>query len=77
MRQLYGITEDQYVSAYEQQRGMCAICSTVLTTETLVDHDHSTGKVRGLLCRPCNFALGLFKDNPELLVKAAKYIRQR
>jgi Recombination endonuclease VII len=40
----------------------------------IVDHDHKTGKVRGLLCHPCNAGIGLLKDNPELLVAAANYL---
>jgi len=54
----------------------CEICGT-LDFGLVVDHDHSTGKFRGLLCNPCNKALGFFRDNPEVLESAARYIRER
>jgi hypothetical protein len=40
-----------------------------------VDHNHTTGKVRGLLCSSCNGALGLFKDNPEVVAAALLYLK--
>ena len=42
-----------------------------------IDHDHETGKVRGLLCLQCNTALGLLKDNPKVLKKALKYLTRK
>lgn len=39
-----------------------------------IDHDHTTGKIRGTLCRGCNHGLGNFCDNPQLLIAAAKYL---
>jgi hypothetical protein len=65
----------------EQDR-LCAICGSrenrkingKYATELSIDHCHRTGKVRGLLCHCCNLALGLFKDNPALLEKAASYL---
>ncbi|GAU66220.1 endonuclease [Streptomyces sp. NBRC 110611] len=54
------------------QRGLCVIC---LDAEPVhVDHDHETGKVRGVLCFSCNAALGQFKDRPDVLRRAAKYL---
>ena len=75
---LYGIDLDNYNKLFELQNGRCAIC---LSDKVLgqgkflhVDHDHKTGKVRGLLCNSCNFGLGSFKDNPEFLKKAIEYL---
>lgn len=56
------------------QGGRCAICASDMGTEWQVDHDHATGKVRGLLCSPCNRGLGLFKDAPHLLRSAISYL---
>ena len=58
------------------QKGLCAICATAPKTWH-IDHDHNAGHVRGLLCGPCNMALGLFKDNPETLTKAIEYLQCR
>ena len=78
----YGITLEEYDLLLEMQKGVCAICGK-LPDETNtnnkylhVDHCHDTGKIRGLLCNPCNMALGLFKDNPLFVRKAADYLEQ-
>lgn len=73
----YGITEQEYDVMLTAQKGVCCVCSTPPTTKPLhVDHDHNTGRVRGLLCTNCNTGLGQFKDNPELLYKAADYLEE-
>lgn len=60
------------------QNNCCAICGTNKpygrTNEFVVDHCHETGKVRGLLCHPCNSGIGMFKDNASLLEKAISYL---
>jgi hypothetical protein len=58
------------------QDNRCAICKELQRDERklLVDHDHLTGVVRGLLCRNCNHALGKFRDDPALLLRAANYL---
>jgi len=73
---LYGITKEQYFEMYEKQEGKCAICEEVPKTKRLlhVDHCHSTGNVRGLLCSLCNTALGSFRDNTALLTRAIEYL---
>lgn len=82
LRKKYGITLAEYESMLEQQQGLCAICGTDApggpTPESAfhVDHDHSTGRVRGLLCRACNTALGLFNDQPQLLTAAIRYLME-
>lgn len=73
----YGISDGEYERRMEEQGGKCAICraTCVQHGETLsVDHDHSSGKVRGLLCANCNRGVGPFGDNPSLLVRAAEYL---
>ena len=78
----YGLTTVQYESLLADQNGVCASCGDAPPSRDInskharlaVDHDHKTGKIRGLLCSPCNQALGLFKDSPELLDKAKQYI---
>ena len=74
----YGITLDDYNRMFAEQNGCCAICSihqSELKKAFAVDHCHTTGKVRGLLCFKCNTALGLFKDDQDLLNKAIHYLQ--
>lgn len=76
----YGITQDQYNILLEVQNNKCKLCGKTDSGRKdkgrlVVDHDHSSGKVRGLLCHPCNVSLGLMNDDPELLERAAQYIR--
>lgn len=75
----YDITEEDYWKLYEAQGGRCAICqrATGRARRLAVDHNHKTGEVRGLLCKPCNrYGLGMFaRDSIELLERAANYLR--
>lgn len=79
LKREYGIGLGDRVKLAEQQGHTCAICATAPGTpyadELHVDHCHATGKVRGLLCGPCNRALGLMQDNPVRLAAAARYVR--
>jgi hypothetical protein len=68
----YGLTEQALVELIESQGGVCAICR--YRPAEHVDHDHLTGEVRGVLCFPCNAALGHFKDRIDLLMRAANYL---
>lgn len=69
-----GIPKEEYPKAYEARSvGECVICGSI--SKIVVDHDHKTQKVRGPLCQHCNFGLGHFKDDPELLELAAMYLR--
>ena len=68
----YGLVEGQYQQMQEEQKNLCAICCEPKRLD--VDHDKHTGRVRGLLCRQCNMALGLFKDNCNFLKKAIEYL---
>jgi hypothetical protein len=77
LQNTYGITQEEYDAQLVRQNYGCAICGSESTKRKLaVDHCHATGKVRNLLCGPCNTGLGQFKDNPELLDKAAEYLRE-
>ncbi|RKR92841.1 recombination endonuclease VII [Micromonospora pisi] len=73
----FGITVEQYNEMWRAQDGKCAICGQPETEREWlsVDHDHSDGTVRGLLCRMHNAALGGFGDSPELLLAAVEYLR--
>jgi hypothetical protein len=74
---LYGITLNQFNYLVKLQDDKCAICGTAnpgTRKNWNVDHDHNTGKVRGLLCWSCNSGIGKLKDDPTLLVKAATYL---
>lgn len=67
----YGITEPMYRKMIEVQNNECLICNE---PAAVIDHDHITNEVRGLLCAGCNRGLGGFKDNPESLMRAAAYL---
>jgi Recombination endonuclease VII len=76
LQRKYGITLEQYEQMRLDQDNKCAICSNEFTKSPHTDHDHETGEVRSLLCGTCNKGLGQFKDDPELLRKAAVYIER-
>lgn len=69
----YGITLEDYNLMFKKQNGKCFICNT-LKNVLHVDHCHTTNKVRGLLCGNCNKALGLLKDNIDILQTAINYL---
>lgn len=74
----YGLTVDGYRNLLKLQNGKCAICGAELADNVgnrlYVDHDHESGKIRGLLCAKCNFGIGQFNDDPDLLRKAITYL---
>jgi hypothetical protein len=77
----YGLTIKEWEELFDKQNGTCAICNlpeTLIDRGTLrrlaVDHCHSTGKVRALLCSKCNKAIGLLNDDLTLLNKAVSYL---
>lgn len=84
----FGMTLDDYMQMYKSQKGRCFICRTKALAAghpgvrsgsvdyLCIDHCHSSGKVRGLLCWDCNMGLGKFKDNPSALRKAADYLER-
>lgn len=79
----YKITEEQYWQMHADQNGVCLICggrqkgrgakNNVLS----VDHNHDTGKIRGLLCTNCNTGIGNLRDSIKLLKKAIEYLKER
>lgn len=75
LRYTYGLTEQQWSDMFYKQGEKCAVCRLTLdVSETATDHDHATGKVRGILCRKCNLGLGYFDDDQEKLRFAAEYL---
>ncbi len=73
----YGVTKEHLMQLYKNQQGKCAVClEEPKTARSLhVDHCHSTGKVRGLLCHGCNTGIGAMRDSPEILSKALSYLK--
>ena len=80
MRQrLYGVSAEEFEAMLVTQDGACAICRSTTPGgrgNFHVDHDHATGRIRGLLCHGCNVGLGNFRDQPDLLETAAAYLRR-
>jgi hypothetical protein len=72
----YGLTSEDYDALYEFQGGRCALCriATGKSRRLTVDHDHKTGKVRGLLCRPCNNILGMARDAISFFRRCIAYL---
>ncbi len=75
LRTLYGLTAEQFRDMLVGQAGRCLICFRVPPTTLVVDHDHATGAIRGLLCNSCNRLLGIAGDSPRRLDAAARYLR--
>jgi hypothetical protein len=85
LKRQYGITENEYIDLFKKQDGLCAICKkpegrynkkTNQIKKLAVDHCHSTGKVRELLCFACNSSLGKFEDSIEILQNAIAYLKR-
>jgi hypothetical protein len=72
----FKITTGEYKSLFDAQNNSCAICQVPWDGKKFmpVDHDHKTGKIRGILCDDCNLGLGKFNDSHEMLLKAAHYL---
>lgn len=85
LKQKYGLNQGMYDAMYAQQEGKCAICKNPETKKYRitgevqmlgVDHNHSTGKVRELLCDNCNVSLGRLRENPDTMIAMAAYVRK-
>jgi|SRR3990172_9487672 len=83
LKKYYGISFEEYTQLQASQRGVCAICGNIEKAtrnyssdkrNLAVDHSHTTGKIRGLLCTHCNQGIGNFRENPEFLAKAISYL---
>lgn len=75
LQKKYGVSLEQYRELVGRQKGRCKICKRRPRTKPLyVDHDHKTGKFRGLLCHTCNSGLGYFKDRKDWVQAAARYL---
>jgi hypothetical protein len=80
----YGMTEEQWWEIFDKQGGKCAICGEQETSKhssgtvfrMSVDHCHTTGKIRGILCNNCNRAIGMLKDDARMLRRAADYLEE-
>lgn len=76
LKRTYGITINEYEQKLINQNNCCAICGLEQKDKKLsVDHCHKTNKVRDLLCSYCNFGIGLFFENEELLINAINYLK--
>lgn len=83
LRSKYGMSLVDWMRMYDEQNGRCAICKeeekptrTGIERDLCVDHCHASGTVRGLLCRNCNAAIGLLRDDPLLAEAAFEYLRK-
>lgn len=79
LKRSFGLGLEEYDELLKLQNGCCAICGTDACSSGrnfAVDHDHQTGKIRGLLCKFCNTALGQFKDDTMTLRKAIQYLER-
>jgi hypothetical protein len=75
----YGMTKEDYDRLLNIQNNKCAICEidrSDLKKEFCIDHDHSSGQVRGLLCSGCNKGIGLLRDDSKICLKASEYLGQ-
>lgn len=85
-KRVYGLSEHDVKDLFDKQKGLCACCEKPLSDEMgrlhahnkmVIDHDHQTGYLRGLLCTMCNKGIGLLGDNLEGLKKAVNYLSKR
>ena len=79
LKEKFGISIEEYDELLKKQNNKCAICESISCksgNRFAVDHDHNTGRVRGLLCLACNTSLGQFNDSQELLYKAISYLQK-
>jgi hypothetical protein len=73
-RREYGLTEEEYNNMVLSQNNVCVICNKPSSRTLHIDHDHVTGKVRGLLCSNCNLGIGLLQEDLTILNRAIEYL---
>jgi hypothetical protein len=76
----YGLTIEQYNMLLQQTNGICPICLTEFSGfnhRAVVDHCHTTGRVRGILCNGCNAAIGFLKDDTKVVQRALKWLEEK
>jgi hypothetical protein len=73
LKKRYGLTTEEFSAMVLSQNNKCKICGVEMSSPQ-VDHNHLTGEVRSLLCRPCNTSLGLLKEDPQILRNMISYI---
>jgi hypothetical protein len=79
LKQLYKISIQDYQMLFDAQNGLCKICGNPQMSQKRrldVDHCHTTGRIRGLLCIRCNRGIGLLRDNTEVLASAIRYLQE-
>ena len=77
LKKAHGITLEVFNLLLQLQKNKCLICLRYIDKKNgCVDHNHKTGKIRGILCSQCNFGLGNFKDNIKYLQRAIKYLKR-
>ena len=76
LKHRYGLSYEDWLKIWEIQDGRCKICSKKFKnpSDACIDHNHDTQKIRGLLCRKCNFGISNFNDNPKLTARATEYL---
>lgn len=75
LKYMYGMTREQFEQLHDEAEGVCMCCGEM--RPLCVDHDHNTGKVRGLLCRTCNGGIGMLGDTKEGIINALEYFMNR
>jgi Recombination endonuclease VII len=77
---LHGLAQEAWDRLIALQGNRCAVCKTTQpggrTERWHIDHDHVTGQVRGLLCHRCNLGIGLLRDDPQIMMAAARYVAE-
>src|SRR5689334_107325 len=85
LKKKFGLSWEQYQQMLRDANGVCEICKqpelktdyrTNRVLNLSIDHDHSTGAIRGLLCMDCNRAIGMFQDSKEFLLNAVAYLQK-
>lgn len=78
LKRKFKITVEEYEQMLKNQNSVCWICQKKCETNyaLAVDHDHKTGNIRGLLCKNCNTAIGMFKEDVDVIMRAIEYIKK-